>query len=116
WVGLILVNVGGFEIRNCTALEVEPPGLSTVTLTTAGDARSAAGTGAVRVELFTKVVASRGFPKRIWLLVASCRVALLTNARPLTVRVNPADPTVAPGGINELMDGALTENGTPFET
>ena len=99
-VGLIEEIVGaGLLMVKVTALEVEPSGLTTVTLAVPAVAMSAAGTEAVSLLAETKVVVSAA-PFQL-------TVAPLRKLLPFTVSLNEAPPAVALLGLIEEIAGGL---------
>lgn len=89
----------GLSTVNVNAFEAPPPGtgFETVTLSVPAAATSDAGTVAVSLPLFTNVVARA--------VVFHFTVEPLTKLLPVTVRVNPADPTVTLAGDSPPATG-----------
>jgi len=112
-LGFRLRSVGAAATTKVAAADRLPAGFTATTVIGPGFAIIAAVMGTVRVPVFTNVV-TRGIPwKKIWVDAGGC--ALLTKFAPVTVRVNPGAPAVAPGGVRAEMEGGFTVNGTLLE-
>ena len=106
-VSLVLSSVIAGVIVNGSALDVPPTGagLTTVTLTVPVAPMSLAGMTAWSCPLLTNVVARAAPFQRIW--------EPFTKWLPVTVRVKPAPPTVAPDGDRLVSTGTGLARYTP---
>ena len=82
---------------NVKPFDTPPAGMITVTVAVPANSRSLASTCAVSWLVLTKVVA-RSAPFH-------CTIAVLVNAPPLIVIVNPAAPAIADGGESPMIEG-----------